>query len=45
MFWGSFIYDKKGPYYVWEKETAQEKKEKKEDLDAKNALIEKANKA
>jgi hypothetical protein len=29
---------------VWEKETTQEKRERKEDLDAKNALIEKANK-
>jgi hypothetical protein len=30
---------------VWEKETAQEKRERIEDLDARNALIKKANKA
>ena len=44
MFWGSFSYDKKGPCHVWEKETAEERKERKEDLDARNALIEAANK-
>ena len=26
MFWGSFLYDKKGLYYIWRPETAQEKK-------------------
>jgi len=44
MFWGSFSYDKKGPCHIWEKETAQQKRERKADLDAKNTLIEKANK-
>jgi hypothetical protein len=44
MFWGSFSYDKKGPCHVWEKETAQQKRERKADLDARNSLIEKANK-
>jgi hypothetical protein len=44
LFWGSFTYDKKGPCHVWEKETAKEKKEMKEDLDARNSLYEKANK-
>jgi hypothetical protein len=44
MFWGSFSFDKKGPYYVWEKETPYEKRDRKADLDRKNSLIEKANK-
>jgi hypothetical protein len=44
MFWGSFLYDKKGPYYIWEKETAQQKQERKANLDTKNTLIKKANK-
>ena len=44
MFWGSFSYDKKGPCHVWEKETPQEKRDRKADLDARNSLIEKANK-
>jgi hypothetical protein len=44
MFWGSFSFDKKGPCYVWEKETLQEKRDYKADLDARNSLIEKANK-
>jgi hypothetical protein len=42
LFWGSFSYDKKGPRHVWEKQTAKEKKEMKEDLDARNSLREKA---
>jgi hypothetical protein len=25
MFWGSFLYDHKGPYYIWEDETAAKK--------------------
>lgn len=25
MFWGCFSYDKKGPFYIWEKETPKEK--------------------
>jgi hypothetical protein len=44
MFWGSFSFDKKGPCHVWEKETPQEKRDRKADLDARNSLIEKANK-
>ena len=43
MFWASFSYDKKGPCHVWEKETAQQKRERKADLEARNSLIEKAN--
>ena len=26
-FWGSFSYDKKGPYHIWSSETTKEKKE------------------
>jgi hypothetical protein len=44
MFWGAFSYDKKGPCHIWEKETAEEKRERKADLEARNSLIEKANK-
>jgi hypothetical protein len=44
MFWGSFFFNKKGPCHVWEKETPQEKRDRKADLDARNSLIEKANK-
>jgi hypothetical protein len=40
MFWGSFTYEKKGPCHIWEAETAQEKRARKEDLDARNALRE-----
>jgi hypothetical protein len=36
MFWGCFTYNKKGPCHIWEKETAQEKRERKEDLEARN---------
>jgi transposase len=44
IFWGSFTYDKKGPCHIWEKETPQEKRDRKADLDARNSLIEKSNK-
>jgi len=44
MFWGAFSFDKKGPCHVWEKETTEEKRERKADLEARNSLIEKANK-
>jgi hypothetical protein len=37
-------YNKKGPCHVWEKETPQEKRDRKVDLDARNALKEKADK-
>jgi hypothetical protein len=30
MFWASFSYDKKGPCYIWQDETATEKKDTKE---------------
>jgi hypothetical protein len=45
MFWGSFTYDKKGPCHVWEKETPQEKRDRKANLDARNKKNEKAHKA
>jgi hypothetical protein len=44
MFWGSFSFSKKGPCYVWEKEILQEKRDCKANLNARNSLIEKANK-
>jgi hypothetical protein len=44
MFWGSFSYDKKGPCHVWEKETPEEKRERKADLDARNQKNKKKNK-
>jgi hypothetical protein len=44
MFWGSFSFNKKGPCYVWEKETPQEKRDRKANLNARNSLIKKANK-
>jgi len=36
MFWGCFSYDQKGPCYIWEEETAKEKKEAKEYMDREN---------
>jgi hypothetical protein len=44
MFWGSFSYNKKGPCHVWEKETIEEKKERKANLDARNKKNEKRDK-
>jgi hypothetical protein len=44
MFWGAFSYDKKGPCHVWEAETAQEKRDRKDDLDRRNSLREHADK-
>jgi transposase len=44
MFWGCFSYEKRGPCHIWEKETVQQKKDRKADLDTRNSLIEKANK-
>ena len=37
MWWSCFLYDEKGPYYIWEKQTAKEKQECEEDLNARNA--------
>jgi hypothetical protein len=38
MFWGAFLYDKKGPCHVWEDETKAEKLACKVELDRRNAL-------
>ncbi len=40
MFWGSFLYDKKGPCHIWTKETAVERKKANEELAALNAARE-----
>ena len=44
MFWGSFSWDRKGPFHCWEPETAQEKKQAKIALEALNAAKEKEDK-
>ena len=36
MWWSCFTWYEKGPYHIWEKETAAEKKECKKDLAAHN---------
>ena len=36
MFWGCFSYDKQGPCFIWEDETAAKKEASKKDLKAKN---------
>lgn len=41
MFWGCFSYDKKGPFHIWSKETAAEKKQATKELDEINEAIEK----
>ena len=40
MFWGCFIYDRKGPFYIWKDETAAEMKESKAYIDAMNEVLE-----
>ena len=40
MFQGCFTYEKKGPCYIWEAKTAQEKRARTDDLAARNALRE-----
>jgi hypothetical protein len=37
MWWSCFSWDAKGPYHIWEKETAKERKEMEADLKARNA--------
>lgn len=32
MFWGSFSYDKKGPFHIWKPETKAEKKQAEEEI-------------
>jgi len=36
MFWGYFLYDKKGPCHIWEEETTKEKKEAKIYMEREN---------
>ena len=43
MFWGCFSYNKKGPFHIWKKETAAEKRAAAIDLEARNAEIEPQN--
>ena len=45
MFWGCFAYDKKGPCHIWKDETAAEKLAYKTELDRRNALRVKSDKA
>lgn len=40
IFWGCFLYDKKGPCYVWKKELAAEKRECEADLAKINVALE-----
>lgn len=40
MFWGCFIYDKKGPCHIWEDETRAEKQEAETWIKAQNKLLE-----
>jgi hypothetical protein len=40
MFWAFFSYDSKGPCYIWEEETPQEKKEAKKWMDKVNTELE-----
>ena len=45
MFWGCFTYDRKGLCYIWEPETAAEKKEYTRNLEILNARLEPEKKA
>jgi hypothetical protein len=38
MFWGLFLYDKKGPCHIWEDETLAEKAYCKKEFERRNAL-------
>jgi hypothetical protein len=40
MFWGCFSYDKKGPCYCWQPETAQEKRIAEQEIEQLNCQIE-----
>ena len=40
MFWGCFLYDKKGPYYIWQLETAAERKNAQAVIDKLNEELE-----
>ena len=39
MFWGCFSYDKKGPYYIWQLETAAERKKAQDAIDKLNTEL------
>jgi hypothetical protein len=39
MFWGCFLYNKKGPCYIWETETLKEKKEADTWLAEQNKIL------
>jgi hypothetical protein len=40
MWWSCFSWDRKGPYHIWKKETAKEKKAAQQAINARNALHE-----
>ena len=40
MFWGCFLYDKKGPYHIWQPETAAERKKAQLSLTKLNEELE-----
>jgi hypothetical protein len=40
MFWGSFSYDRKGPFHCWLPETAAEKKQAEKEIEELNTAIE-----
>jgi hypothetical protein len=40
MFWGCFLYNKKGPYYIWKDKTDKEKYKAKEWIKKKNRELE-----
>jgi transposase len=40
MFWGCFSWDKKGPCYIWTKETAQQRQEAEKELTDLNIALE-----
>ena len=45
MWWSCFSWDAKGPYHIWEKETAADKKAMEADLKARNAARYESDKA
>lgn len=45
MFWGSFSYDRKGPYYIYQKKTAAERKAADQKIEKLNKELEPIKKA
>jgi hypothetical protein len=45
MFWGCFLYDRKGPCHIWQEETAAEKKAAEDEINRWNSEQEPALKA